>query len=137
MEYKVEQEMKSKPEEFYNKLKRNLQKNEITKEIYLSKNISKDKKFPPDLLISRVNNYEKYSKKKKVIMEKLSKENENFLKIYNFLKKSQTKNGKKSTQQEYLSDVAKLYIEKNYNLTNGGIINDENIFKYSILNEII
>ena len=91
MEYKVEQEMKSKPEEFYNKLKRNLQKNEITKEIYLSKNISKDKRFPPDLLISRVNNYEKYSKKKKVIMEKLSKENENFLKIYNFLKKSQTK----------------------------------------------
>ena len=136
MEYKVEQEMKSKPEEFYNKLKRNLQKNEITKEIYLSKNISKDKKFPPDLLISRVNNYEKYSKKKKVIMEKLSKENENFLKIYNFLKKSQTKNGKKSTQQEYLSDVAKLYIEKNYNLTNGGIINDENIFKYSILNDV-
>ena len=53
-------------------------------------------------------------------MEKLSKENENFLKRYNFLKKSETKNGKESNQQEYLKDIAKIYLEKNYDLIKSG-----------------
>ena len=136
MEYKIEQEMKSNSAEFYNILKQNLQKNEITKERFLSKNVAKDKKLHPDLLISKLINYEKYIKNRKIIMEKLSKENENFLKRYNFLKKSETKNGKESNQQEYLKDIAKIYLEKNYDLIKSGIMDNENIFKYSILNDI-
>ena len=42
--------MNSNHDEFKNKLKRSLQKNKITKEIYLSKNVSKDKRCQPNLL---------------------------------------------------------------------------------------
>ena len=135
LEYKIEQEMKSNSEEFYNILKQNLRKNEITKEIYLSKNVSNEKKLQPDLLISKIYNSDKFVHNKKRILNKLSKENLNFLKTYKILKSSEAKIGKKTTQQEYLNDVVKLYIEKSYNVNEAGLNNNENIFKYSILND--
>ena len=135
LEYKIEQEMKSNSEEFYKLLKQNLRKNEITKEIYLSKNVSNEKKLQPDLLISKIYNSDKFVHNKKRVLNKLSKENLNFLKTYKILKSSEAKIGKKTTQQEYLNDVVKLYIEKGYNVNEAGLNNNENIFKYSILND--
>ena len=38
-------------------------------------------------------------------------------------------------QLEYLNNVTKLYLSKGYDLNNNGINNNENIFKYSILND--
>lgn len=135
LEKKIETEMKSNSEEFYNILKQNLRKNEITKEIYLSKNVSNEKKLQPDLLISKIYNSDKFVNSKKRILNKISKENLNFLKTYKILKSSEAKIGKKTTQQEYLNDVVKLYIEKSYNVNEAGLNNNENIFKYSILND--
>lgn len=133
IEIKIEKEMKSNTEEFYNRLKRNLQKNEITKEIYLSKNVSKDKKNQENLLISKIDIFEKILSKKKGMIEKISKENSYFLKTYDYLKKSELKNENKSSQREYLNDVVKLYLINNYDLNSGNINNNENIFKYSVL----
>ena len=135
LEKKIEKEMKTNSEEFYNILKQNLRKNEITKEIYLSKNVSNEKKLQPGLLISKIYNFDKFINNKKRVLRKLSKENSNFLKTYKILKNSEAKIGKKTTQQEYLDDVVKLYIEKNYNVNETGLNNNENIFKYSILND--
>ena len=132
---KIELEMKSHSNEFYNFLKKNLEKNEVTKEIYLSKHISKDKKFNPNLLITKIDNCEKMLLKKNKLLSKLSKENAMFLKNYRKVKDSQAKNGKMESQIKYLNDVAKTYIEKKYDIDKLGINNNENIFKYSILND--
>ena len=132
---KIELEMRSNSNEFYNFLKKNLEKNEITKEIYLSKHISKDKKFNPNLLITKIDNCEKMLLKKNKLLSKLSKENALFLKNYRKIKDSQAKNGKIESQFKYLNDVAKTYIEKKYDIDKLGINNNENIFKYSILND--
>ena len=78
IEDKIKQELNSNNDEFKNKLKRSLQKNEITKEIYLSKNVSKDKRCQPNLLISQIDNSEKFTRKKKKFLAKISKENEYF-----------------------------------------------------------
>ena len=135
LEQKIEKEMKSNPEEFYNILKQNLRKNEITKETYLSKNVSNDKKIQPNLLISKVNIFDKYLAKKKKYLDKISKENLYFSKTYESLKKNEAKNGKQNTQLKYLNEVANLYESKNYDLDKGGLTTNENIFKYSILND--
>ena len=135
-EKKIELELKSNPKEFSKFLQKNLEKNEITKEIYLSKKISKDKKLQPNLLISKINNCEKMLIRKNKLLEKLSKENEQFLKKYRSIKTWQTKNGKMTDQLEYLNDVAQIYIAKDYDLNKCGINNNENIFKYSVLNDI-
>ena len=57
------------------------------------------------------------------------------MKTYKILKDSEAKIGKKTTQQEYLDEMVKLYIEKNYNVNEAGLNNNENIFKYSILTD--
>ena len=91
---KIELEMKSHPKDVYNYIKKNLEKNEITKEIYLSKKISKDKRLQPNLLISKVDNCEKMLLRKNKLLAKLSKENGTFLKNYKNIKNMQVKNGK-------------------------------------------
>ena len=133
---KIELEIKSNPKEVYSFIKKNLEKNEITKEIYISKNISKNKKLQPNLLISKVNSCEKMLSRKKKLLTKLSKENELFLKNYKNIKNSQIKNGKMTNQLEYLNEVAKIYLKKKYDLNKAGLNNNENFFKYSILNDI-
>ena len=136
LDRKIELEMKSNSKEFYNFIKKNLEKNQITKEIYLSKNISKDKRLQPDLLISKVDHSEKMLLRKNKLLAKLSKENELFLKNYRNIKNSQIKNGKMTDQLEYLNEVAKIYLKKKYDLNKAGLNGNENIFKYSILNDI-
>ena len=74
--------------------------------------------------------------RKNKLLEKLSKENEQFLKKYRSIKTWQTKNGKMTDQLEYLNDAAQIYIAKDYDLNKCGINNNENIFKYSVLNDI-
>jgi len=133
---KIELEMKSNPKEVYSFIKKNLAKNEITKEIYLSKKISKIKRLQPNLLISKVDNCEKMLLRKNKLLAKLSKENESFLKNYQNIKNLQVKNGKMNGQLEYLNEIDKIYLMKNYDLNKAGLNNDENIFKYSILNDI-
>ena len=135
IEKKIELELKSNTEETSNYLKKILAKNEITKEIYLSKHISTDKKLQPNLLITKLYASEKRFEKKKKLLGKISKENSLFLKTYRNIKNSQKKHGKKTGQLEYLNNVTKLYLSKNYDLNNNGINNNENIFKYSILND--
>ena len=133
---KIELEMKSHPKDVYNYIKKNLEKNEITKEIYLSKKISKDKRLQPNLLISKVDNCEKMLLRKNKLLAKLSKENETFLNNYKNIKNMQVKNGKMTGQLEYLNEIVKVYLKKGYDLDKAGVNNNENIFKYSILNDI-
>ena len=133
---KIELEMKSHPKDVYNYIKKNLEKNEITKEIYLSKKISKDKRLQPNLLISKVDNCEKMLLRKNKLLAKLSKENGTFLKNYKNIKNMQVKNGKMTGQLEYLNEIVKVYLKKDYDLDKAGVNNNENIFKYSILNDI-
>ena len=133
---KVEKELNSKSEEFRKILKENLSKNEITKEIYLSKNISQDKKQQKDLLAFKIDNCEKFMKKKKILRDRLSQENSFFINTYEQLKKDAAKKEKLTSQEEYLNAVSNLYINKNYDLSKNGIYSNENIFKYSILNDI-
>ena len=133
---KIELEMKSHPKDVYNYIKKNLEKNEITKEIYLSKKISKDKRLQPNLLISKVDNCEKMLLRKNKLLAKLSKENETFLNNYKNIKNMQVKNGKMTGQLEYLNEIVKVYLKKDYDLDKAGVNNNENIFKYSILNDI-
>ena len=133
---KIELEMKSHPKDVYNYIKKNLEKNEITKEIYLSKKISKDKRLQPNLLISKVDNCEKMLLRKNKLLVKLSKENGTFLKNYKNIKNMQVKNGKMTGQLEYLNEIVKVYLKKDYDLDKAGVNNNENIFKYSILNDI-
>ena len=131
----LELELKSNPEEISNYLKKILAKNEITKEIYLSKHISKDKKLQPNLLITKIYVSEKMLENKRKLLGKIPKENSLFLKAYKNIKNSKTKTGKMTGQLEYLNNVTKLYLSKDYDLNNNGINNNENIFKYSILND--
>ena len=133
---KIELEMKSNSKEFYNFIKKNLEKNEITKEIYLSKKVSKDKRLQPNLLISKVEYCDKMLLKKNKLLARLSKENKKFLKNYRHIKNLQIKNGKITNQLEYLNEVVKIYLRKNYDLNKAELNNNENIFKYSILNDI-
>ena len=135
LEKKIELELKSNTKEASNYLKKILAKNEITKEIYLSKHVSKDKKLQPNLLITKLYASEKKFEKKKKLLGKISKENSLFLKTYRNIKNSQTKRRKMTGQLEYLNNVTKLYLSKGYDLNNNGINNNENIFKYSILND--
>ena len=135
LERKINREMKSNSGEFYDILKHNLRKNEITKETYLSKNISKEKRSNPNLLVSKMDNFEKFLSKKKRLLAKISKENSSFIKTYKTLKKAEIKNNKINSQQEYLNDVAQIYLHKNYDFKNSDLNSNENIFKYSILND--
>ena len=136
IEYKINQELNSNIDEFKNKLKRSLQKNEITKEVFLSKNISKDKRCQPNLLISQIDNSEKFMMKKKKFLAKISKENKYFLKTYKRLKNIEAKLGKKGSQHQYLNDLVELYKHKNYNLNNIEMNYNDNIFKYSVLTDL-
>ena len=136
IEDKIKQELNSNNDEFKNKLKRSLQKNEITKEIYLSKNVSKDKRCQPNLLISQIDNSEKFTRKKKKFLAKISKENEYFLKKYIELKNKEEKMGNQGSQQKYLNDVIELYKRKNYNIKDIWINDKDNIFKYSVLTDL-
>ena len=136
IEDKIKQELNSNNDEFKNKLKRSLQKNEITKEIYLSKNVSKDKRCQPNLLISQIDNSEKFTRKKKKFLAKISKENEYFLKKYKELKNKEEKMGNQGSQQKYLNDVIELYKRKNYNIKDIWINDKDNIFKYSVLTDL-
>ena len=136
IEDKIKQELNSNNDEFKNKLKRSLQKNEITKEIYLSKNVSKDKRCQPNLLISQIDNSEKFTRKKKKFLAKISKENEYFLKKYKELKNKEEKMGNQGSQQKYLNDVIELYKRKNYNIKDIWINDKDNIFNYSVLTDL-
>ena len=135
LEQKIDKEIKENPGGYIEVVKQNLTKNEITKEVYLSKNISKEKRSQSDLLISKIDKSDELLKRKNKILNKLSKENASFLKTYKLMKKAELKKGRITGQQEYLNNVVKLYISKDYDLSNGAINTKENLFKYSILND--
>ena len=130
IEYKIEQEMKSLPEELALNLKRGLSKHELTSEVYIPKSTSYNKKYDKNLLISKIKNYEKFISDKKEISKKLANNNSSFSKVYKYIKDVE---GKKNRQQQYFDDIERIYLVKNYNMRNCGIKPGDNIFSYSLL----
>ena len=64
LEQKIDKEIKENPGGYIEVVKKNLTKNEITKEVYLSKNISKEKRSQSDLLISKIDKSDELLKRK-------------------------------------------------------------------------
>ena len=130
IEYKIEQEIKSLPEELGKDLKRGLTKHDLTQELYIPKRIPQNKSYDKNILIEKIKYYEKCISDRKKLTTKLSNANSSFSRVYNYIKEVE---GKKGRQQKYFDDVERIYLGKNYNLKVCGIKNDDNIFSYSIL----
>ena len=130
LNYKIDQELKSLPEDFGNILKRGLSKHVLTSEVYIPKNISLDKNYNKDLLIEKIKNYDKFIFDRHKIAEKLATDNSSFSKVYNYIKEL---DGKNNRQRQYFDELENLYLSKDYNLKNCGIKKGENIFDYSML----
>ena len=130
LKYKIEQEIKTHPEEFAKNLKRNLTKHELTPELYIPKNISRNKDYDKNLLISKIQECENFKLDNKKSLAKLSSANSSFSKVYNYIKEVE---GKNNRQQKYFDDIEKIYLEKNYKMKECRIKPDDNIFSYSIL----
>ena len=130
---KIDKEIKLQPEEFGLNLKRGLSKHELTSEIYIPKNIPFNKEYNKNLLIDKIQNYEKFKLEKKKIASKLSNNYfSSFSRIYNNIKEVE---GKLNRQQQYFDEIERIYLGKDYNLKNCGIKQGENIFSYSILTD--
>lgn len=129
-EFKINQELKSLPEDFRNTLKRGLSKHKLTSEVYIPKNISLGQKYNKDLLIEKVKNYNKFIFDRHKLASKLANDTSSFSKVYNYIKELE---GKKNRQQQYFDEIEKIYLEKDYNLKNCAIKKGENIFDYSML----
>ena len=130
LDYKINQEIKSLPEEFGNNLKRGLSKHMLTSEVYIPKNISLDKNYNKDLLIEKIKNYDKFIFDRHKLAEKLSNYNSSFSKVYNHIKELE---GTKNRQHQYFEEIENLYLSKNYNMKNCGIKKGDNLFDYSML----
>ena len=130
IKYKIEQEIKTHPEEYAKNLKRNLTKHELTPELYIPKNISRNKDYDKNLLISKIQECENFKLDNKKSLAKLSSANSSFSKVYNYIKEVE---GKNNRQQKYFDDIEKIYLEKNYKMKECRIKPDDNIFSYSIL----
>ena len=130
LEYKIEQEIKSQPQELGKELKKGLLKHELTPELYIPKKIPQNKSYNKDLLINKIKNCEQYISSNKKLTKHLAIANASFSKIYNYIKEVE---GKNNRQQKYFDDTERLYLENNYNLKNCGIKPSDNIFSYSIL----
>ena len=129
-EFKINQELKSLPEDFRNTLKRGLSKHKQTSEVYIPKNISLGQKYNKDLLIEKVKNYNKFIFDRHKLASKLANNTSSFSKVYNYIKELE---GTKNRQQQYFDEIEKIYLEKDYNLKNCAIKKGENIFDYSML----
>ena len=130
LDYKINQEIKSLPEDFGNNLKKGLSKHIMTSEVYIPKNISLDKNYNKDLLIEKIKNYDKFLFDRHKLSEKLSNYNSSFSKVYNHIKELE---GKKNRQHQYFEEIENIYLSKNYNMKNCGIKKGDNLFDYSML----
>ena len=130
LEYKIEQEIKSQPEELGKELKKGLLKHELTQELYIPKKIPQNKSYNKDLLIDKIKNCDQNISYNRKITKHLAIKNASFSKIYNYIKEVE---GKNNRQQKYFDDTERLYLENNYNLKICGIKPGDNIFSYSIL----
>ena len=135
-DYKVNQEIKSLPKDLGRNLKKVLSKIELSHEIYIPKNIPLNiQYYNKNLLINKVQDYEKFIYNKNKINSKLHKNNSSFLKVYNHIKELESSNNKISRQEEFLNDIERTYSNKGYNMDDLKIRKGENIFNYSILND--
>lgn len=131
---KIEQEINSLPRELRKNLKKVLSKMELSSEVYIPKNLPLNRQFEgKDLLINKIKDYDIFIEEKRKSNSKLSQDNSTFLKVYNHIKELESQNGKISRQQEFFNEIEKLYLNKDYNMDNCRIKEDENIFDYSLL----
>ena len=130
LKYKVEQEIKTLPEDFAKYIKRSLTKHELTSELYIPKNISKNKDYDKNLLISKVQNLEIFKLENKKLLTKLASDNSSFSRVYNYIKEVE---GKNNRQQKYFDEIEQIYLDKDYKIKDCMIKPEDNIFNYSIL----
>jgi len=133
-EYKIEKEINSLPRDLRKNLQKVLSKMELSGEVYIPKNLPlNNRQFEDkDLLINKIKDYDNFVEGKRKSNSKLSQDNSTFLKVYNHIKELESQNGK-GRQQQFFDEIEKLYLDKDYNMENCRIKDDENIFDYSLL----
>ena len=132
-EYKIEKEINSLPRDLRKNLQKVLSKMELSGEVYIPKNLPVNRQFEnKDLLINKIRDYDNFVEGKRKSNSKLSQDNSTFLKVYNHIKELESQNGK-GRQQQFFDEIEKLYLDKDYNMENCRIKEDENIFDYSLL----
>ena len=132
-ELKIEKEINSLPRDLRKNLQKVLSKVELSGEVYIPKNLPVNRQFEDkDLLINKIRDYDNFVEGKRKSNSKLSQDNSTFLKVYNHIKELESQNGK-GRQQQFFDEIEKLYLDKDYNMENCRIKEDENIFDYSLL----